>query len=555
VGRPFQKGEARAREAGRKGGQVSAAARRGQVAPFTGTVLDLMDAAGMIGPDWLPWRAWWKAVYSLPMTGEELAVFQRHTERGTPPAEPVAEAWLVVGRGAGKTRAAALNAVYRAISFDGSTVDPGEDVVIPLLASDRSQARRALKYIRSFNALSVVAPFVFRGGLKEQSEYRTGVSIEVTTASKAAPRGFSAPTACADEVAWWENEDTHVNPDHEILAAVRGSLARCRGSLLVALSNPYQPKGELHDAVERSFGRADPDTLVWNADTASMNPTCDRRAIERAFKRDPVMGASEFGAAGRVQFRQARQALFDEDAVRAATVTDRRELPPMPGTSYVAFLDAAQGNRGGDAMSLGIAHKEGSRAVLDLVRVIDPPFNPAVVLRDFAAVLRTYRIGKVTGDRHAIGFVQNECAAAGLTFTPSPLTKSDLFAELLPLVNTGRVELLDDGTLRTQLLSLERRAVRGGKDSVDHPRGGHDDVANAAAGAVVLALGVGVKERRVLGEYAPGVFVAMPESFWERRNRPRVEDREATDYPGWTPEPPQVGSNATAETRRALGGT
>jgi hypothetical protein len=34
---------------------------------------------------------------------------------------------------------------------------------------------------------------------------------------------------------------------------------------------------------------------------------------------------------------------------------------------------------------------------------------------------------------------------------------------------------------------LERRTSRGGKDSVDHPPGSHDDVANAAAGALVLA--------------------------------------------------------------------
>jgi hypothetical protein len=266
------------------------------------------------------------------------------------------------------------------------------------------------------------------------------------------------------------------------------------------------------------------------------------------------MAASEFGVDGRVQFRQARQALFDEDAVRAVIVSDRRELPPLAGVRYAAFLDAAQGNRGGDAMTLGLAHKEGGAAVLDLLRVVEPPFNPAAVLGAFAAVLRAYRVAEVTGDRHAIGFVQNELAGAGIGFTPSPLTKSDLFAELLPLVNTGRVELLDDGTLRTQLLSLERRAVRGGKDSVDHPRGGHDDVANAAAGAVVGALGVGVKERRVLGEAAPGVFGLMPASHWERP-KPRLEDREATDFPGWTPDPLQVGVNATAETRRALGST
>ena len=37
-----------------------------------------------------------------------------------------------------------------------------------------------------------------------------------------------------------------------------------------------------------------------------------------------------------------------------------------------------------------------------------------------------------------------------------------------------------------QLISLERTTRGGGKDKVDHARGAHDDLANAAAGALVL---------------------------------------------------------------------
>jgi hypothetical protein len=35
---------------------------------------------------------------------------------------------------------------------------------------------------------------------------------------------------------------------------------------------------------------------------------------------------------------------------------------------------------------------------------------------------------------------------------------------------------------------LERRVGRQGKDVVDHPVGGHEDLANACAGSVLLAL-------------------------------------------------------------------
>ena len=39
--------------------------------------------------------------------------------------------------------------------------------------------------------------------------------------------------------------------------------------------------------------------------------------------------------------------------------------------------------------------------------------------------------------------------------------------------------------LVAQLLSLERRTGGSGKDMITHPRDGHDDVANAVAGALV----------------------------------------------------------------------
>ena len=58
---------------------------------------------------------------------------------------------------------------------------------------------------------------------------------------------------------------------------------------------------------------------------------------------------------------------------------------------------------------------------------------------------------------------------------------------MLPVLNAGRCELLDLPRLRAQLLGLERRVARGGRDSIDHGPGGHDDVANSAAGALVQA--------------------------------------------------------------------
>jgi hypothetical protein len=48
------------------------------------------------------------------------------------------------------------------------------------------------------------------------------------------------------------------------------------------------------------------------------------------------------------------------------------------------------------------------------------------------------------------------------------------------------VDLLDDARIFAQIVGLERRTARGGRDSIDHAPGAQDDVVNAAAGVVDL---------------------------------------------------------------------
>jgi hypothetical protein len=53
---------------------------------------------------------------------------------------------------------------------------------------------------------------------------------------------------------------------------------------------------------------------------------------------------------------------------------------------------------------------------------------------------------------------------------------------MLPLLNSGKLVLLDNQRLVNQLVGLERRTARGGRDVIDHSPGGHDDIANCVAG-------------------------------------------------------------------------
>jgi hypothetical protein len=148
-------------------------------------------------------------------------------------------------------------------------------------------------------------------------------------------------------------------------------------------------------------------------------------------------------------------------------------------------------------MTLGIAHEQRdgdgkkSTIVLDLIRERRPPFSPEGVAMEFAETLKSYGLSTATSDRYGGQWVVEMFGKYGIRIEPSERSKSEIYLELLPKVNSKQVELLDDRRLVSQLLNLERRTSRSAKDSVDHGPSQHDDLINAAAGALVSASGGG----------------------------------------------------------------
>jgi len=160
----------------------------------------------------------------------------------------------------------------------------------------------------------------------------------------------------------------------------------------------------------------------------------------------------------------------------------------VAGVTYHAFCDPSGGSQ--DAMTLALAHVERGVAVLDLVRERKPKFDPATVVHEFAETLRAYGIGQLVGDRYGGVWVEQAFRERGIEYVASADSKSELYVRLVPLVNTGKVALLDQPTIVAQACGLERRVGRGtGQEVVDHGVHAHDDVINAVAGALVLASG------------------------------------------------------------------
>ena len=113
--------------------------------------------------------------------------------------------------------------------------------------------------------------------------------------------------------------------------------------------------------------------------------------------------------------------------------------------------------------------------------------RPQNVAAEAAAIVRGYGCSAVVGDKYSGEWVRQAFQQNGVRYVVSKLTASEAFLELLPLINQGVIDLLDDKRQTAQLIALERRTSRTGKDTLAHPPSGHDDRANALAHAVKLA--------------------------------------------------------------------
>jgi hypothetical protein len=416
------------------------------------------------------------------MTEADLTLYNRCTGRSNAPPGGVREAWLICGRRAGKSFVLALVAVFLACFVNWSPfLTPGELGTVMVIAADRKQARVIYRYAAALLREVPMLKAMIQRETAEAIELTNGIRIEILTASFRTVRGYTLIAALCDEIAFWRSDES-ANPDSEIIGAIRPAMATIPGAVLLCASSPYARRGALWTAFRNLFGKDSP-ALVWKADTRTMNPTVPLSFIEEAYETDPAHAAAEYGA----EFRTDVETYVAREVVDAAVVLGRHELPPIRGIPYLAFTDPSGGSA--DSMTLAVGHRDkDGRAIIDAVRERRPPFAPESVVYEFAQLMKSYGIHTVIGDRYGGEWPRERFRVHGIRYEIAEKPKSDFYRDLLPVPNSGRVELLDHPRLIAQLCGLERRTSRSGKDSIDHAPGGHDDVANSVAGVTWRAI-------------------------------------------------------------------
>jgi hypothetical protein len=436
-------------------------------------------------PSWAVWRIVARLIDGdarlLSADEQELAL--RLTGRAVLPTAAPREVYVGAGRRSGKSRFGSLVAVWLA-AREYAQLAAGENAIVAHIAPDKRQAAIDLDYARGIVRGSELLRAELVNDTADALTFGHRAMLEVNTASYRTVRGRTLAGAVIDESAYLRSDDSAL-PDIELARALKPALLTL-GGLLLVISSPHRKMGLLYSAHRRFFGNdAETRGLYIQATSRELNPSLDEQAIADAMQDDPAAAQSEYLG----HFRADLQGFLDDATVDAAIVPGRRMLARVSGCRYRAFCDPSGGRH--DSFTLGIAHQEerrgkGIRVVLDALQAVAPPFDPEVVVEEMARLLDSYGLREVHGDQYAGEWVVSAFRKYGVTYKAAELSRSEIYLETLPLFSQGKVELLDLPALRTQLLLLERKPRAGGRDSVDHPRGAHDDLANSVCGALHL---------------------------------------------------------------------
>lgn len=443
-------------------------------------------------PSFWTWRTVAKLIDNIPLTEQrEIDLFKQcsgRTQLLSSTSNAILRRFIVlVGRRGGKDRFFSAVAVWRAALCTDwrQYLSAGEQAVVILLGKDKKQAAILRRYCHGLLQVEAIKREVVRE-TNDVIEFRNGAVLEISANDASLVRGRSAIAVIGSETAYWKQDEHSASSDEEVVGSAEPSMAMCPdGGLLLLGSSVYRQRGYMYRKYRELFANDASNDICWFAPSKVMNPRLPQAVVDAAMAEDP----QRYGAEYLNRWREDLSDFCPLDVIESCTDWNVFERSPQPNVHYFAFTDNASGT-GSDSFTLCISHRlsdEVATVAVDAIRERKPRFVPSDTIKDFCTLLKSYGIVEVHGDAYA-GGMQDEWLRGGIRFIPAEFNKSEYYLRALPMLLNRRASLLNSATLRTQFASLERRVV-GGYEKVDHPAhfNAHDDVANAVAGALVVA--------------------------------------------------------------------
>ncbi len=186
------------------------------------------------------------------------------------------------------------------------------------------------------------------------------------------------------------------------------------------------------------------------------------------------------------EFSEDVNSWIDPEILAMSVMEDRKELPRMPDTWYLAAVNPGFVR---SDFALAIAHfSPNGQLVIDRLErwrgTKKTPVDFESTCKQVVAILRDYDINSLWGDQYCAPIITQELEKHGIRyeqFTFDWNSRPRIFGNLKHLLNQRKIELPDDVELLRQLRSLDEKKTNPGQVNVRPSGKARDDLAVAMA--------------------------------------------------------------------------
>jgi hypothetical protein len=387
------------------------------------------------------------------------------------------EVTAIIGRRGGKTRLAALIAVYEATRVHN--IPPGERAFIPVIAPVLDQAQIAFEYVSKYMNWSPELLQLVVRERQSEIELRNGITIACQPYSQVTVRGYSIVCAICDEVGFWVHEESAANPDRKVIAALRPAMATLTNTKLIKISMPHRKEGIPWEDFQK---RESLDYAVWQASSKEMNPTIPNDYLKQAERENKEDYQRECLA----EFTDSLVGWITWEILEPCVVRGQREFPRVSNGTYVAAVDPAFRN---SDFGFAVLHRSdnGNITVPFAARwtgTHSAPLNLESISAQINDVLQRFGINSVVGDQYCFPVLREHFEKLGIFYREFPFgshTRASIYGNLRQLMTQQKISLVDEPELLRQLMSLEEIRAANGNTDIRPPRSLKDDMAIAVA--------------------------------------------------------------------------
>jgi hypothetical protein len=298
-------------------------------------------------------------------------------------------------------------------------------------------------------------------------------------------------------------DEIHTMPNHDVLEALAPDPSRHDALVwCTSYAGIRHTRGiPLHDMMEAGKAGADPRMhFSWYSGSFTTDPRLAGDDVTPEQRANPSMAS--WGNDGYLAQQKARLpnhkfrrlhlnepagvdgAALDGDAIIAAVVPGRRQIPHDPELTYIAATDMSGGSSDNACLCISHQDPETGRTVMDVLTSQGgaPPFDPRAAVGKFAEIAKSYGCYVIHGDSYGGRTFMADFEARGVAYRPILQTKHILYEALEAPLLAKELEWLDVPELVEEALTLTYRGTK-----IDHLPGAHDDFVNVAAIACFVA--------------------------------------------------------------------